>query len=128
MHADVFDEFRDGTGNFNTCLTRDSKGLLSLYNAAHMAVPGEDVLDDAIAFARTHLEAMKGNLASPIADQICRALDIPLPRYMPQLETKHFITEYEQEDGHNATLLELARLDYCLTRSAHLKELRTICL
>jgi hypothetical protein len=128
MHADVFDEFRDGTGNFNTCLTRDPKGLLSLYNAAHVAVPGEDVLDDAIAFARTHLESMKGNLASPIADQICRALDIPLPRYMPQLETKHFITEYEQEDGHNATLLELARLDYCLTRSAHLKELRTVCL
>ncbi|KXG28505.1 alpha-humulene synthase isoform X2 [Sorghum bicolor] len=128
VSTDVFDEFRDGTGNFNTCLTRDPKGLLSLYNAAYLAVPGEDVLDGVIAFTRTHLEAMKGNLTSPIADQICRALDIPLPRYMPQLETMHFITEYEQEDGHNATLLELARLDYCLTRSAQLKELRTFCL
>jgi hypothetical protein len=118
MHADVFDEFRDGKHNFNTCLTRDPMGLLSLYNAAHMAVPGEDVLDN----------AMKGNLVSPIGDQISRTLDIPLPRYMPQLETMHYIIEYEQQDGHNAMLLELARLDYSLTRSVYLKELRTFCL
>jgi hypothetical protein len=128
MTADVFDVFRDGTHNFNTCLTRDPMGLLSLYNAAHMAVPGEDVLDDAIAFTRTHLEAMKGNLVSPIGDQISRTLDIPLPRYMPQLDTMHYIIEYEQQDGHNAMLLELARLDYSLTRSVYLKELRTFCL
>ncbi|KAG0529963.1 hypothetical protein BDA96_05G143000 [Sorghum bicolor] len=128
LPTDVFDEFRDGTGNFNTCLTTDPKGLVSLYNAAHMAVPGEDVLDDAIAFTRTHLVAMKGSLVFPIADQISRTLDIPLTRYMPQLETMHFIIEYEQEDGHNASLLELARLDYSLTRSAYLKELGTFCL
>ncbi|KAG2562229.1 hypothetical protein PVAP13_8KG252604 [Panicum virgatum] len=92
-----------------------------------MAVLGEDVLDDAITFTRSHLKAMKGNLGYPIAGQVARALDIALPRYMPQLETIHYIIEYEQEDVHNATILELARLDYNLRRSAHLKELRTFC-
>ncbi|CAL4987800.1 unnamed protein product [Urochloa decumbens] len=128
VSTDVFDRFRDGMGNFSTGVTRDPRGLLSLYNAAHMAVPGEDVLDDAIAFTRSYLEAMKSNLGSPIGSQVSRALDIPLPRYMPPLETMHYITEYEQEEDHNATVLELARLEYNITRSLHLKELREFCL
>ncbi|RLM69442.1 hypothetical protein C2845_PM17G10310 [Panicum miliaceum] len=127
VSIDVFDKFKDSTGNFSTGLTGDPRGQLSLYNGAHIAVPGEDVLDDAMAFARSHLKAMKGNLGSPIAGQVARALDIALPRYMPQIETIHYIIEYEQEEAHNATMLELARLDYNLRRSTHLKELQTFC-
>nr|TKW17903.1 hypothetical protein SEVIR_5G399466v2 [Setaria viridis] len=38
--SDVFDKFRDETGSFSKDLRNDPRGLLSLYNAAHMAVPG----------------------------------------------------------------------------------------
>lgn len=127
MDADVFDKFKDGTGNFSTALIEDPRGLLSLYNAAHMAVPGDHVLDDAIAFTRSHLEALKGNLGSPISNQIARALNIPLPRYLPQLEAMHYITEYEEEEAHNVTVMELARLEYSITRSVHLRELQAFC-
>lgn len=129
--ADVFDKYIDGTGAFSMGLTVDDtkgKGLLSLYNAAHMAVPGEDILDDVISFARSRLIAMKGVVGFPLSDQISRALDIPLPRYMRPLETMHYITEYEKEEAHDATVLELARLNYSITRSLHLKEIRAFCL
>ncbi|CAL4946416.1 unnamed protein product [Urochloa decumbens] len=126
VSKDVFDTFKDGTGSFSTDLSSDPRGLLSLYNAAHMAVPGETILDDAIAFARHHLEAAKGKLGSPMAEQVCRALKIPRPRFMQRLETMHYITEYEQEEKHNTTVLELARLDFNLVRSLHLKELRNL--
>jgi hypothetical protein len=57
--------------------------MLSLYNAAHMAVPGETILDDAITFTRRHLdEAARGKLTSPMREQVSRALEIPLPRFM----------------------------------------------
>jgi len=123
-------KFRDGVGSFNKELSRDPRGLLTLYNAAHMAVPGEAVLDDAIAFARRHLEdeAARGKLRSPLAEQVCRALETPRPRFMRRLETMHYISEYEKEEGHNATVLELARLDFNLVRSLHLKELRSLTL
>nr|CAB3492564.1 unnamed protein product [Digitaria exilis] len=107
--------------------TRD---LLSLYNAAHMAIPGEEALDDAIAFARGHLEAAvnKGELKSPMAEQVSRALGIPLPRSKPRVEATYYIAEYEQEETHDAVLLELAKLDFNLVRALHLKELSDITL
>uniref|UniRef100_A0A0D9VU90 Terpene synthase N-terminal domain-containing protein n=1 Tax=Leersia perrieri TaxID=77586 RepID=A0A0D9VU90_9ORYZ len=114
VSADVFDKFRDSTRSFSSVLRNDPKALLSLYNAAHMANPGETMLDDAIAFARCHLEAMSmnGELTSPMAEQVARALDIPLPRFPRRLETMNYLAEYEHEDGHDGVLLELARLDY----------------
>ena len=118
-------------GNFNIELSRDPRGLLTLYNAAHMAVPGEAVLDDAIAFARRHLEAARAKLRSPLSEQVGRVLETPRPRFMRRLETMHYISEYEKEEdhkAHNATVLELARLDLNLVRSLHLKELRSLTL
>jgi hypothetical protein len=127
--ADVFDKFRDETGNFSTEICSDDpRGLLSLYNAAHMAVPGEVALDDAIAFARGHLQAIKGKVRSPMAEQISRALDIALPRFTRQLETMHYIEEYEHEEPHDSLLLELSRLNFNLVRTLHLKELKALSL
>ncbi|CAL4931146.1 unnamed protein product [Urochloa decumbens] len=127
--ADVFDKFRDdGTGAFSVNLCSSPRALLSLYNAAHMATPEETALDEAIAFARRHLEAMKSELRSPLAEQVSRALDIPLPRIGRRLETMYYVAEYEQEEEHDAALLELARLDFELVRLLHLKELSELCL
>ncbi|WVZ89395.1 hypothetical protein U9M48_035810 [Paspalum notatum var. saurae] len=128
VSTDVFDKYIDGTGTLSIDLISDPRGLLSLYNAAHMAVPGEDVLDHVISFTRSHLMAIKGSLAFPLSDQITRALYIPLPRYMHHLETMHYITEYKKEELHNATVLELATVYYNITRSLYLKELRAFSL
>ncbi|CAL5086497.1 unnamed protein product [Urochloa decumbens] len=123
--ADVFDKFRDGTGDFSASLVTDPRGLLSLYNAAHLAAPGEEALDEAIAFSRGHLESMNGELRSPLAEQVSRALEIPLPRFPKRLETMRYISEYEEE-GHNGMILELATLEFNLLRSLHLKELKDL--
>ncbi|CAO2142753.1 unnamed protein product [Urochloa humidicola] len=127
ISTDVFEKFRDHTG-FNINLSNDPSGLLSLYNAAHMAVPGETVLDEAITFTRRHLEATKGKLRSPMEEQVSRALVIPLPRFMRQLETMHYIIEYEKEESHDTMILELARLNLNLLRSVYLKELKALSL
>ncbi|CAL5083184.1 unnamed protein product [Urochloa decumbens] len=123
--AGVFDKFRDGTGDFSASLITDPRGLLSLYNAAHLAAPGEEALDEAITFSRGHLKSMKGELRSPLAEQVSRALEIPLPRFPKRLETMRYITEYEEE-GHKDKILELATLEFNLLRSLHVKELKDL--
>lgn len=131
VSTDVFDAFREDAGGFCSSLCSDDpRGLLSLYNAAHMAVPGEVVLDDAIAFARGRLLDIisKGEVRSPVSEQITRALDIPLPRFTRRLETMHYIAEYEHEEAHDGLLLELARLNFVLVRALHLRELKDLSL
>lgn len=51
--ADVFNQFKGKDGSFNKDIsTSEPKGLLCLYNAAYLAIPGESELDNAICFAR----------------------------------------------------------------------------
>ncbi|CAM0908248.1 unnamed protein product [Alopecurus aequalis] len=128
ISADVFDKFRDGQGNFSQSLRSEPKALLSLYNSAHMATPEEVALDDTIAFARENLEAIKGKVGSPIAEQISRALDIPLPRFTRRIETMHYIDEYDREGVYDEVLLELARINFNLVRRLHLKEIKDLSL
>uniref|UniRef100_A0A0D9VU91 Terpene synthase N-terminal domain-containing protein n=1 Tax=Leersia perrieri TaxID=77586 RepID=A0A0D9VU91_9ORYZ len=124
--TDVFNKFKDGKGGFKANLSSDIKGLLSLYNAAHLAMPGEAALDDAIIFSRCHLRSTKGKLRSPIAEQVSRALDIPLPRDSKRLETMHYIFEYEKEPSFDGAILEFAKLDFELVKSLHLRELKAL--
>ncbi|BAS84291.1 Os03g0362032, partial [Oryza sativa Japonica Group] len=128
VSAAVFDKFIDSKGSFRASLSSDTRGLLSLYNAAHMAMPGEEGLDDAIAFARHHLRSIQGKLRLPMAEQVSRALDIPLPRAPRRLETVRYIAEYEHEPAFDGVALELAKLDFELVRSLHLRELKALTL
>ncbi|KAL6644325.1 hypothetical protein ACP70R_015933 [Stipagrostis hirtigluma subsp. patula] len=124
----VFDKFKDDTASFSDTLLSDPRSMLSLYNAAHLAIPGEHQLHKLITTLRSHLESIKGKLGSPMVSQVSRALEIPLPRYPKRLETLHYIREYEEEDGHSDVLLELARLEFNFVRSLHLKELKNLSL
>jgi hypothetical protein len=69
---------------------------------------------------------MGDSLSSPLAEQVKRALYIPLPRTFRRLETLHCISEYKEEEGHNPLLLELAKLDFSLLQRDNLMELRDI--
>jgi (-)-germacrene D synthase len=122
----VFDKFKGADGSFNKDITNDTKGLLSLYNGAHLLIHGEVILEEAKAFAQHHLELMTGSLGFPLAEQVKRSLHAPLPRTCKRIETLHYISEYSQEEGHDTVLLELAKLDFNLLQHVHLKELKAI--
>ena len=127
MDADVFNKFKAQDGGFSKDISNDPKGLLSLYNAAHLHVHGEPTLEEAITFARRHLRSMRGSdLKTPLANQVKRALHIPLPRACKRIETLHYISEYKEEEGYNPVLLELAKLDFNLLQHVHLKEHKAI--
>ena len=126
FHADVFKTFKGEDGTFNHDITKDPKGLLCFYNAAYVLTHGEPLLEEAISFTKYHLESLAPSLVSPLAEQVKRALHVPLPRTYRRLEALQYMPEYEKEVGYNPTLLELAKLEFNLLQSVHLKELKAI--
>jgi hypothetical protein len=124
--ADEFDKIKNEDGSFIDAIANDPKGLLSLYNAAHLLTHNEGTLEDAILFARTRLESIRSSLDYPLADQVGRALDISLPRTLKREETISFIPEYSsvQDQTYSTTILELAKLDFNLLQHLHQKELK----
>ncbi|KQK02091.1 hypothetical protein BRADI_3g60316v3 [Brachypodium distachyon] len=123
VSPDVFDKFKSEDGSFSG---NEPRGLLSLYNAAHLLIHGEPSMEVIISLVRHDLESMKDSLKPPLAEQVKRALHLPLPRTFKRVETLHYISEYKQEDGYNPNLLELAKLDFNLLQRVHLKELKAI--
>ncbi|XP_059643780.1 valerianol synthase TPS8-like [Cornus florida] len=123
ISCDVFIKFKDNNGKFNENLTRDVMGMLSLYEAAHLRIHGEDILDEALAFTTTHLESMVTELSPFLAKQVMHALKQPLHKGLPRSEARHYISVYEEDASKNDLLLKLAKLDFNLVQLMHKQEL-----
>nr|UZT70950.1 terpene synthase 5 [Paeonia delavayi] len=119
--CDMFNKFRDDQNKFKQNLTSDGQGLLSLYEATHIRVDGEDILDEALPFTITHLESIKLN--SPLATQVTNALNQPIHMGIPRLEARKYITVYQQQMSCDQTLLTLAKLDFNQLQKIHQNEL-----
>ncbi|KAG5546367.1 hypothetical protein RHGRI_018520 [Rhododendron griersonianum] len=125
--CDMFNKFTDNRGKFQESLTNDVQGMLSLYEATHLRVHGEGLLEEALDFTTTHLNSALPNLSNnPIAAQIVHALDQPIHLGLTRLESRHYISFYEQDDSHNKVLLDFAKLDFNLLQKLHQRELSEI--
>lgn len=101
--------------------------MLSLYEAAHLGIRGEDVLDEAIAFTKAHLESMVTQVSSELAEHITRALNRPIRKGLPRMEARHYINIYSGDaNPQNQTILKFAKLDFNMLQVQHQKELSSI--
>nr|AUZ98407.1 germacrene D synthase [Trachyspermum ammi] len=124
VSSDVFYKFKDRNGKFLEKLAKDVKGMLSLFEAAHFRVHGEDVLDDALEFTTSHLnQCVNSKSTSPLVDLVGRALKYPLRKSLNRLVARHYISIYHKTDRHNQVLLDLAKSDFNLVQKLHQKEL-----
>ncbi|KAL6311283.1 hypothetical protein AAG906_013254 [Vitis piasezkii] len=122
----MFNEFKDEKGDFKKALVSDVRGMLGLYEAAHLRVNGEDILDEALAFTTTHLRSMVEHLEYPLAEQVAHALKQPIRKGLERLEARWYMSIYQDETSHDTTLLKLAKLDFNLVQSLHKEELSNI--
>ncbi|XP_051118396.1 (-)-5-epieremophilene synthase STPS3-like [Andrographis paniculata] len=126
MSSDVFNKFKDSEGNFQESLKSDARGLLSLYEAAHLRIHGEDILDEALIFATSNLKSIKQTLDSPLKEEVEHALVQPLHMSFPRVEAPKFISIYEKRKQNYNFLIRFAKLDYNLLQELHKKELYEI--
>lgn len=125
--ADIFGGFKDDRGKFKVSLINDVTGMLNLYEAAHLRIRGEDILDEALAFTTSHLESMVTQVSPQLSDEILHALNRPIRRGLPRLEAVYYIDLYSRDDSKDkAILLKFAKLDFCMLQVIHRKELSII--
>ncbi|XP_011005622.1 PREDICTED: valencene synthase-like isoform X2 [Populus euphratica] len=124
VSCDIFNKFKDDKGYFKQ--SNDVRGILGLYEAAHLAVHGEDILDEALALTTIHLKSMATSPDCPLAAKVSHALKQPIRRGVPRLESRRYISIYQDEPSCNKTLLRLGKLNFNLVQELHKEELAEI--
>ncbi|KAL7105738.1 hypothetical protein ACP275_07G063500 [Erythranthe tilingii] len=121
----VFDRFKDGKDEKlnETLIINDVEGLLSLYEAAHVRIHGEDILEEAVTFTRHHLTVMEPKLLSPLKDKVKRALHHPFHKGVTLIEARVFISIYEKDDSRDELVLRLAKLNFNFLQNMYKEEI-----
>nr|XP_018680138.1 PREDICTED: terpene synthase 10-like [Musa acuminata subsp. malaccensis] len=123
----VFNRFIVEKGNLKASLRHQTEGLVSLYEASHLAQEGEHMLEEAINFTTKQLKSLtEGSLEPHLREHVAHALELPLNWRMPRLQTRWFIEASQREAKMNPVLLELAKLDFNRVQSIHQRELREV--
>nr|E2E2N7.1 RecName: Full=Bicyclo-germacrene synthase; AltName: Full=Allo-aromadendrene synthase; AltName: Full=Geraniol synthase; AltName: Full=Limonene synthase; AltName: Full=Terpene synthase 4; Short=OvTPS4; AltName: Full=Terpinolene synthase [Origanum vulgare]ADK73618.1 terpene synthase 4 [Origanum vulgare] len=124
--CDVFRKFTDGEGNFATALTNDVEGLLELYEASHLATRGEEILDRAMEFSSSHLQALLNQHlvgSVSLSKRVDEALKMPIRKTLTRLGARKFISLYQEDESRNELLLNFAKLDFNMVQKMHQREL-----
>ncbi|XP_043710536.1 (-)-germacrene D synthase-like [Telopea speciosissima] len=118
--CDVFKRFKEED------FINDVSGMLCLYEATHLRVHGEDILDEALEFTTTRLNSIvtDGLKPHPLATQVMHALKKSFHKNPPRIEARDYISIYQEDyNTKNESLLKLAKLDFNLLQSIHQQEL-----
>lgn len=126
---DMFNKFLDEKGKFNGSISKDTCGMLSLYEASYLGASGEDTLSQAMQFTETHLQQIFSLTSCKNGGHFHvhrPTLDLPRHLKMARLEARTTIDGYRRERNRNMDLLELAMLDFNMVQSLHLRELAEV--
>ena len=121
-----FKKFKDDEGKFKESLNTNVQGLLSLYEATQLRVHGEGILEEALAFTTTNLKFLLPHLTNLLAEQVNHALQLPIRNCLTRLESRHYMSIYQEDNLHNQVVLNFAKVDFNLLQKVHQKELSGI--
>ncbi|KAG2712282.1 hypothetical protein I3760_04G117800 [Carya illinoinensis] len=127
ISSDVFEKFRSRDGKFiQDGLSREMEGILALYEASHLGMHGENILEEVKDISTKSLKSLMGKFDSDFAKQVKESLERPLRWRMPRVEARNFIDVYQKDTAKSLTLLELAILDYNLVQSVYQQEVKEL--
>nr|WBO38679.1 terpene synthase 8 [Aquilaria agallochum] len=85
-YEEMFTSFKDDEGSFKESLNEDIEGLLSFYEAGHLRVHGEDILEQAFCFCVTQLKFLIKDLSTcSLSTRVNHALKYPIRKNLPRL-------------------------------------------
>ncbi|KAG6691486.1 hypothetical protein I3842_10G065700 [Carya illinoinensis] len=127
VSQDMFSGFMDEkTGTFRKSKHEDIKGMLELLEASHLALEGEDILEEAREFSTTALEEAIPNLDDHRAKQVAHALELPSHRRVQWFDVKWHINVKERDGNTKAILLELSKLNFNVIQATLQKDLKEL--
>nr|QEY10185.1 terpene synthase 1 [Scutellaria barbata] len=123
VSCDDFDKFVDKNNKFKETLSTDVEGLLSLYEAAHVRIHDENILDEGVMFTTCHLSRILPELESPLKDKVQLALKHSLHRSVLIINVPFHISIYEQDDSKDELLLKFSKLNLMFLQNVYRNEL-----
>ncbi|KAA3472497.1 (+)-delta-cadinene synthase isozyme XC14-like [Gossypium australe] len=121
VQSDMFNKFKDNERNFKKSLTSDMEGLLDLYEAAHLRVHGDDIIEESLAFNTTHssLAKVAGTIEYPLSAFVSHAVYRPIRKSWLRLEARRFISIYGDDASHDELLMNFVELGFNLLQISH---------
>ncbi|XP_031097340.1 (-)-germacrene D synthase-like [Ipomoea triloba] len=119
----VFESFTSCDGKFKESLTDNVQAILAFYEASHLRVGGEKILDEALVFTTSYLKSLLPNLTDPLRSQVSEALKRPIYKRLTRIEARRYISIYELDETHDIVLLKFAKLDFNMLQKEHQREL-----
>ncbi|XP_035836186.1 probable terpene synthase 4 [Helianthus annuus] len=121
VSADVFELFMGKDEKFEENLKHDIKGLMELYEASHLCIEGENILDEAAIFSSHMLHKALSFLDDKEASMVRYTLENPHRRNFTSLSLLNSPKDFD------ATILkELAELDSTMVQSIRRMEINEI--
>lgn len=99
---------------------------MALHEASHLSTEGEDILDEAARFSSESLMANMAHLDDHQTIMVQTTLQYPYHKSLPRFTAKTFIENMRLENDWEATLVNLATMDYSITQSLYQEEIRQI--
>ncbi|XP_028771251.1 terpene synthase 10-like [Neltuma alba] len=128
VSSDLFNGFLDSENHFDSRLSVDIRGLLSLYEASFLSTEGEMILDEARDFSSTCLKKFlrkNKDENDEIFILVNHSLELPLYWRTSRLEARWFIDVYQQRRQNvSPSLLKLAKLDFNVVQVQHQEDLK----
>ncbi|KAI8567478.1 hypothetical protein RHMOL_Rhmol02G0125200 [Rhododendron molle] len=121
--ADVFNHFKNKEGRFKSELSTDIKGLMALYEASHLSIKGEDILDQAADYSCLLLDGLMMNLDQRQARLVDSTLRHPYHKNLARFTARNFVSDYKGINGWVDGLQELATMDFKMVQSMNQREI-----
>jgi transcriptional regulatory protein LevR len=98
-----------------------------LYDAAHLRVHGEEILDNIVTSTKSQLQCIVENLEPELKEEVKYALKTPLFRRLNRVEARQYISIYEKDSARrNDAILEFAKLDFNILLTLYCEELKDL--
>ncbi|KAI4305108.1 hypothetical protein L6164_028494 [Bauhinia variegata] len=97
ISCDIFEQFREHKGNFKVSLIQDTLGMLNLYEAVHLRIHGEDILDQALEFTTFYLKSTLSDMSPNLKEKVTPALNCPFHKvWWKKMEFRSTVTYYRE--------------------------------
>ncbi|KAI3718774.1 hypothetical protein L6452_19658 [Arctium lappa] len=123
VSQDMFIGFMDKA---KKSMNMNVKAVVSLYEASHLAMEGENILEEAQVYTTTFLKDVRSSSKDKIVEEIEKVLELPLNLGVEWFNVRNHIHEYEKKDSVIFNLLKLAKLNFNLVQAAHQRDLKDI--
>ncbi|KAL7213323.1 hypothetical protein ACSBR2_015939 [Camellia fascicularis] len=126
ISQDIFRGFTSKMGTFIKTTNCDTKAMLELLEASHLALEGENILIEAKAFSTGILKNITNskNVENKVTKQLSHALELPLQWRVQWYDVKSHIHDLENNDNTNSVLLKLAKLNFNMVQATHQNDLK----